>query len=86
MTTFRTEVVRGLHQGDRSDAVNMLREWEYDHGQPHHLPRFDALVLCAEEVQPDEAMMAKRIQTPPPILRVPLRDEPRKESACDAAP
>ncbi len=77
MTVFRTEVVRGLHQGGRSDAVDMLREWEYDHGQPHHLPRFDALVLCAEEVQPDAAMMGKwpRNKPQPPILRVPLRDE-----------
>lgn len=69
MTTYRTEIVRGLHQGDRNDAIAMLREWQYDHGQPHHLPRFDLLVLCAAEVQPEP-----RAKLPAPVLRVPLRD------------
>lgn len=64
-----SEVVRGLHQGDRHDAELMLREWAESVPLGHD-PRYDALVLCAEEVQ-----FTPRTRVKPPIHHLPLRDE-----------
>jgi protein-tyrosine phosphatase len=65
-----SEVVRGLHQGDARDAELMLREWAESVSSGHD-PRYDALVLCAEEVQ-----FTPRSRSKPPIHHLPLRDEP----------
>ena len=63
MTTYRTEVVPGLHVGDYQEALHELRS-----------PRRHLLVVCAET--PEGLLAAFGFRFPPPLtLFLPLVDD-----------